>query len=125
MKGEDEKMSNRIQHNRKMDFKAKYEASAEYERLRNTPTSKQIKFFKKLCMLCKENGLEIPVGQGDTRTRLEMANAIDKLIKLLNESGVDVHGNGKTAVNVITHESYGSGYRTTQRIVIQNGGNEK
>ena len=108
-----------------MDFKAKYEASAEYERLRNTPTSKQIKFFKKLCVLCKESGLEVPVGRGETRTRLEMANAIDKLIKLLNESGVDVHGNGKTAVNVITHESYGSGYRTTQRIVIQNRGNEK
>lgn len=112
-------MANKIQHNRKIDYSAKYAADAEYERLRNTPTSKQIKFFKKLCAICRENKLDVHIEREETRTRLLMANTIDKLIKLLNENGVDVHGNGKTAVGVVTHGSYGSGYRTTQRIVVK------
>lgn len=112
-------MSNKPQHNRKMEYSAKYAADAEYERLRNTPTARQIRFFKKLCVLCKEHGIENPIKREETRTRLLMADAIDKLIKLLNNNGVDVHGNGKTAKGVITHGSYGSGYRTTQRIVVE------
>ena len=52
-------MANKIQHNRKIDYSAKYAADAEYERLRNTPTSKQIKFFKKLCAICRENRIDI------------------------------------------------------------------
>lgn len=117
-------MNYKVQHNRKMDYRAKYAADAEYERLRCTPTSKQLKFFKKLCVLCKENGIEVKLERYETRTRMYMSQTIDKLIQLLNENGIDVHGNGKTAHDVISHGSYGTGYRSTERIVVEEGGND-
>lgn len=118
-------MNYKTKHNRTMHYGAKYSADAEYERLRSTPTSKQVKFFKKLCVLCKKSNIEIPIKRGETRTRIEMGIAIDKLIQLLNENGVDVHGNGKTAVGIIRHGIYGNGYRTTQRIVVQDEEGDK
>ena len=42
-------MANKIQHNRKIDYSAKYAADAEYERLRNMPTNKI--FQKTMCDL--------------------------------------------------------------------------
>ena len=117
-------MNYKLQHNRLMGYGAKYAADAEYERLRCTPTSKQLKFFKKLWGLCKENGIEVKLEGYETRTRMYMSQTIDKLIQLLNENGIDVHGNGKTAHGVIAHGSYGSGYRSTERIVVEEGGND-
>ena len=117
-------MKQNLQHNRRIGYKAKYAADAEYERLRSTPTAKQLKFFKKLWYLCKENGIEVKLERYETRTRMYLSQTIDKLIQLLNENGVEIHGNGKTAYGVISHAPYGVGYRSTERIVVEEGDTE-
>lgn len=51
--------------------------------------------------MCRENGLDTAIGHG-TRTRADMAMAIDKLLKRLQEAGIDIHGNDKSAEYVLT-----------------------
>lgn len=105
--------------NRVITNNSKYAADVEYERLRRTPTAKQLKFFKKLWYMCKENGIEVKLERYETRTRMYLSQTIDKLIQLLNENGVEIHGNGKTAHSVISYMPCGTGYRSTERIVVE------
>ena len=93
----------------------------EYERERSTPTAKQKKFFISLVMRCKENNIDCTTGR--TSSRAEYALAIDKLIERLKEAGVEINGNGKKAIAVLTYgtDLRGNDYRTTERIVVEEG----
>lgn len=70
----------------------------EIDSLKAKATQKQIKFFLRLKYLCKENGIEYTK---EPRGRVEFSEAIDELLKLLQEHGVDVKGNGKKFDHVI------------------------
>ena len=84
---------------------------------KSKPTAKQKKFFAALCAMCHENNIDVSTGHS-LRNRVDYALAINTLISRLNESGIDVHGNGKN----FTHcHSYGTDDRgrdfTTERMV--------
>lgn len=94
-------MKRQLNHSRYIDNGAKDIADNAYHKAKATPTAKQVKFYKKLYAMCKENGIDPKTGEF-ARTRSEYAMAIDKLISRLKEHGVDISGNGKSADYVIT-----------------------
>lgn len=108
----------KLNHNRYLGFE-NVRSQSEYEHEKNLPSVKQKKFFTRLIMRCKENGIDCNTGR--THTRGEYALAIDKLLKRLQEAGIDVKGNGKTATLVLTHktDARNNEYMTTERIVIE------
>lgn len=107
----------RPDHNRYLGFEH-IRAQSEYEREKETPTAKQKKFFKSLVMKCKAN--DVDCNTGLTRTRGQYAHAIDTLLARLQEAGVDVKGNGKTATLELHHKSdaRNNDFMTTERIRI-------
>lgn len=108
----------RLNHSRYLDYGARKTGEYAYERAKRTPTHKQIKFYKRLYAMCKEHGVSTDTGFY-TKTRVDYALAIDKLIKRLQEKGVDVQGNNKNAGLLLIHgtESDGTHYNK-ERIVI-------
>ncbi len=115
-------MGRYLNHSRYLDYGAKDVGDYAYRRAKETPTAKQIKFYKKLYAMCKENEIDTDIGLY-TRTRGDYAVAIDKLIGRLQEHGVDVKGNGKNATLVLHHHVDRHGrYRTDERIEIDEGG---
>jgi hypothetical protein len=112
-------MSKKLNHSRYIDVYARDIGDREYNRAKQTPTAKQIKFYKKLYAMCKENGVDTDTGEY-TKTRGDYALAIDSLINRLEEKGIDVKGNGKDATLVLSHGSDRRGrYYTNERIVIK------
>lgn len=112
-------MKKPLKHNRYLDYGARDAGNFAYYRAKQTPTAKQIKFYKRLYALCKEN--EIDVKTGDyTRTRLDYAMAIDTLIKRLQENGIAINGSDKEVTFVVTHGTDHAGrYYTSERIVVK------
>lgn len=94
-------MKRPLNHSRYLDYGARDVGDRAYQQAKSTPTAKQVRFFKRLCAMCRENGLDTNIGHG-TRTRADMAMAIDKLLTRLQEAGVDATGNGKSAEYVLT-----------------------
>lgn len=90
-----------MKHNRYLDYYAKDVGDREYHKAKDTPTFKQKKFYYRLYAMCKENNIDTSTGDY-TVTRAEYADAIDKLIKRLQEHGINVSGNNKDAVLVLT-----------------------
>lgn len=86
----------KLNHSRYLDYGAKATGEYAYERAKHTPTHKQKKFYYRLYAMCKEHEIDTDVGFY-TVTRADYALAIDKLIKRLQEKGIDVKGNGKNA----------------------------
>lgn len=112
-------MSKQLNHSRYMDIYAKDIGDRAYRSAKRTPTAKQVKFYKKLYAMCKENNIDTNTGEY-TKTRVQYAWAIDKLIERLQEHGVDVKGNGKDATLVLSHGSDRRGrYYTKESIEIQ------
>lgn len=89
-----------LNHSRYLDYYAKDVGDNAYNRAKQTPTAKQVRFYKKLYAMCKENNID-PVTK-HKHTRMGYAMAIDKLLNRLQEHGVDVSGNGKDAKYVLT-----------------------
>lgn len=108
----------KLNHNRYLGYE-KVRSQSEYEHERSMPTAKQKKFFVRLVMMCKEN--EINCDTGRTRSRGEYALAIDKLLKRLQEAGVDVKGNGKKGTLILHHktDARNNEYMTNERIVVE------
>ena len=92
-------MKKQLNHSRYIDNGAKDIADSAYEYAKTTPTAKQIKFYKKLYALCKENEID-PVTRHE-HTRMGYARAIDLLLNRLKEHGVDINGNGKNTEYVL------------------------
>jgi hypothetical protein len=90
----------RLNHSRYLDYYARDIGDGAVHRAKSTPTAKQVKFYKKLYALCKENGIDPRTGEY-TVTRSDYAMAIDKLIIRLQENGVDVRGNGLKASYIL------------------------
>lgn len=113
--------------NRIISDNSRFAAAAEYEREKRKPTYKQLKFYMKLYYMCKDNGIDVKLERHETRTRMYMAQTIDKLIELLNENGIEIHGNGKSFHSEVSYMPFGNGFRSTERIVIdkENGENER
>lgn len=113
------KLNYKFNHNRYLGHE-KIRSQAEYEEEKSIPTFKQKKFFTKLIMLCKENGLNCDTGR--TQSRGEYSSAIDKLLKRLQEAGVNTNGNGKEGTLVLSHkpDARNNEYITTERIVVEN-----
>ncbi len=95
-------MKKQLSHSRYLDIYAKDIGDSTYRRAKRTPTAKQVKFYKKLYAMCKEHNIDTNTGEY-TKTRVEYAMAIDKLICRLQEHGVDVKGNDKEATYVLEH----------------------
>lgn len=93
-------MNHRLNHSRHIDIYARDAGDRAYWKAKRTPTAKQIKFYKWLYAQCKENNIDTSTGEY-TKTRAEYAFAIDKLITRLQENGIDVKGNDKTAHRVL------------------------
>jgi hypothetical protein len=111
----------RLNHSRYIDVYARDIGDRAYRKAKATPTAKQVRFYKKLYAMCKENGVDPSTGKY-TKTRIEYAMAIDELIKRLQEHGVDVSGNKKEATLVLTHGSDRRGrYYTNERIEVREG----
>lgn len=91
----------RLNHSRYLDYGSRSIGYSEYQQAKNTPTVKQTRFFKQLCAMCRENGVDPSVGHA-VSSRSDYGMAIDKLIARLQEAGVDVRGNGKKADFVLT-----------------------
>lgn len=109
-----------LNHSRYLDYYARDIGERAYRRAKETPTAKQVKFYKKLYALCKENGIDPKTG-GFTHSRVEYAMAIDTLLERLKEHGIDIHGNGKDAAYVLSHGVDRRGrYYTHERIDIKN-----
>jgi len=83
-------------HSRYLDYGARSTGYGAYQQAKHTPTVKQTRFFKQLCAMCRENGLDPSVGHA-VSSRSDYGMAIDKLIARLQEAGVDMRGNGKKA----------------------------
>ena len=112
-------MTKRLNHSRHLDYYAKDVGNRAYWRAKETPTAKQVKFFKQLYAMCKENNVD-PALDEYARTRVEFAMAIDTLLERLKEVGVDVEGNGKEAHYVMTHKPDRRGrYWTNERIEVE------
>ena len=93
-------MSRKPSHSRYLDYYANDVGNRAYWRAKETPTTKQIKFYKQLYAMCKENDIDTSTGDY-TRTRADYAMAIDRLLERLQEAGIDVQGNGKEASYVL------------------------
>ncbi len=109
-------MKRQLNHSRYLDYGARDIADRSYHRAKTTPTAKQIKFYKKLYALCKENGID-PKTSEYTRTRIEYAMAIDTLIDRLRDHGIDIAGNGKKGTYILTHGSDRHGRYYTDEII--------
>lgn len=96
MVGGERALKHKLNHNRHLDYFAKDVGDAAIEVEEQTPTERQKHFLRQLCALCRENQIDPAVGQS-VRSRVDYAQAIDLLIDRLNENGVEVKGNGKTA----------------------------
>ena len=94
------KSNYRLNHSRHLDYYAMDVGNEAYNRAKETPTAKQVKFYKRLYAICRENNIDPKTGEY-TRTRMDYAMAIDTLIKRLQEAGIDVSGNGNKADYVI------------------------
>jgi hypothetical protein len=115
------RVSKKLNHSRYIDIYAKDIGDRAYWQAKATPTAKQVKFYKKLYAMCKEHGIDTNTGKY-TKTRMEYAWAIDKLIKRLQEHGIDVNGNGKDATYVLAYGTDRRGrYYTGQAIEIRKG----
>lgn len=88
-------------HSRYLDYGSRSTGYSAYQQAKHTPTVKQARFFKQLCAMCRENGLDPSVGHA-VSSRSDYGMAIDKLIARLQEAGIDVRGNGKKADYVLT-----------------------
>lgn len=109
---------NSLNHSRYLDYFAKDVADRAYHRAKETPTAKQIKFYKKLYALCKENSIDARTDH--PHTRVGYAMAIDKLIERLKDNNVDVGSNGKEACVIITYGSDRRGrYYANERIIVE------
>lgn len=93
-------MSRKPSHSRYLDYSATDIGNRAYWRAKQTPTARQVKFYKQLYALCKKNDIDTSTGEY-TRTRADYAMAIDKLLERLREAGIDVQGNGKEASYVL------------------------
>lgn len=111
-------MGGKLNHSRYIDNGAKRIGDRSYHRAKETPTARQVKFYKKLYATCKEHGIDPKTGEY-TRTRMDYARAIDKLIDRLKEHGIDVSGNNKDATYVLElrEDKYGQDF-VNERIKI-------
>lgn len=89
-----------LNHSRHLDYYAKDIGDNAYYKAKQTPTAKQVRFYKRLFAICKENGLPTDTGVY-TRTRSDYGRAIDTLLAQLRENGIDINGNGKEAMYVL------------------------
>lgn len=89
-----------LNHSRYLDYYAKDIGDSAYQKAKQTPTAKQVRFYKRLFAMCKENGLDTDTGDY-ARTRVEIGWAIDKLLERLQAHGIDINGNGKDATYVL------------------------
>ena len=94
-------MSRKLNHSRHIDLYARDIGENAYRQAKETPTAKQVRFYKRLYAMCKEHGLETRTGS-HARTRAQYGMAIDTLLKRLQEAGVDVKGNGKQGTYELT-----------------------
>lgn len=110
-------------HSRYLDYGARSTGYGAYQQAKQTPTDKQKRFFKKLCAMCRENGLDPSVGHA-VSSRSDYGMAIDKLIARLQEAGIDVRGNGKKADYVLTvgEDKYTGGSYAHESIRIREDG---
>ena len=110
-------MKQKLNHNRQLDYYRRVGERA-VETAQATPTHKQVKFVRKLFAMCRENGVDTATGER-MKTRVEYAMMIDTLLARLQAAGVDVWGNGKEAVYVVSIGEDGcGGYKHTARIVV-------
>ncbi len=114
----------KLNHSRYLDYGARRTGQGAYERAKTTPTHKQKKFYISLFARCKEHGIDTDVGFY-TVTRADYALAIDRLIKRLQEKGVDVKGNDKNAGLMLIHAADNGGHYTTKERIIITDGEEK
>ncbi len=56
-------MNYKLNHSRYLDYYAKDIGDREYEKAKEKPTAKQIKFFKRLYAICKEHGIDSNTGE--------------------------------------------------------------
>lgn len=118
-------MKRPLSHSRYLDYGARDIGDRAVQQARSTPTAKQVRFFKRLCVMCRENGIDTAIGHG-TRTRADMAMAIDKLLARLQEAGIDVNGNGKSAEYVLTVGSDRRGrYYVDEKIRVDEAGEKE
>ena len=111
-------MKIKLNHSRTLDiYRRVGERSVEIAA--TTPTHKQRKFARNLIVMCKENEIDPSPGHR-MKTRVDYAMAIDTLLSRLQRAGIDVRGNGKSAVYAmsIKADRYG-GYKHTARIVVE------
>ena len=110
-----------LNHSRYIDNGAEQVGNYAYNKAKSTPTHKQIKFYKKLYALCKENGVD--ANTNESHSRAGLSRIIDRLLERLKENGVDIKGNGKSATNVlcIGSDKYGN-YYCKDRIVVESEG---
>ena len=108
----------RLNHSRYLDYGAKAIGNSEYEYARNTPTSRQKKFFISLIMRCKENNITPTTGQA-LRSRADYAVAIDALIKTLNKNGIAIKGNGKQSKHLLIIDGTGVELDIKERLVVE------
>ena len=117
-------MKKRLNHSRHMDYGARDSGNFPYYRAKQTPTHKQIKFYKRLFAMCKEHNIDTNTGEY-TRTRMDYAMAIDELIKRLKENGIDINHSDKDVTFVINHGTDRHGrYYTNERIVVKEREND-
>lgn len=90
----------KLNSSRTLDVYAKDQAHDIHSKEREFPTSRQRKFFKRLYAMCKENNLDPQIGR-HLETRAEYGMAIDKLLAILQENGVDVSGNNEDAAYLL------------------------
>lgn len=112
-------MNGRLNHSRYIDSGAKAIADRMYAKAKETPTAKQIKFYKRLYAICKEHNIDTDTGEY-TRTRGDYMIAIDTLLERLKAAGIDVNGNGKSGVLVLENrqDTYGN-YYTLEKIRVE------
>lgn len=114
-------LKKQLNHSRYLDYGARDTGNYSYYRAKETPTAKQVKFYKKLYALCKTHDIDPKVGKY-TVTRMDYSIAINTLIERLTEKGIDVKTNNKNATHVITHGTDHAGrYYTSERIVVEDG----
>lgn len=82
-------MKSKLNHSRYLDYGAKGVGIAAQGAAESTPTHKQRQYVKRLCIMCKEQGLNPHVGQA-IQTRGEYSDAIDTLVTQLKEAGVEM-----------------------------------
>jgi hypothetical protein len=112
------RLNHSLNHSRYIDNGAKRIGDRAYHRAKETPTAKQVRFYKRLYAMCKENGIDTDTGKY-TRTRMDYAMAIDMLIERLKEHGIDVSGNNKDETYVLERREnrYGEDY-VNERIKV-------